>query len=153
MQGSWLDSLPSNERQKIRQRMRSPAAYERLRESVKGPEDLEKEMRRSEQLAELHFALETEPATQERLRSSIHEDVAEQGLDAILDAQDATPEARNAVEQGKFTVAVQPNATTHEDALHALPEGNVQERLPVKTSMSQRYIGQGLMGSGMNAKS
>ena len=146
-----MDHLPSNERAKIRQRLRSPEAYERLRESVKGPEDLDKEMRKAEQLAELHFAFETEPQAQEQVYSSMREDIAAHGIDAVLETADADPAARAAIEQGNFSVAVQPDAATHQDALHALPEGNVQERLPVKTSFSQRYIGQGLSKSAKQA--
>ena len=78
MSDSFLDRLPSNEREKIRKRMRSPEAYERLREKVKGPEDLEKEMDRSEKLAEAHLAMESDPRLKESLKSSIEQSIGEQ---------------------------------------------------------------------------
>ncbi len=133
--------------------MRSPEAYERLRDNVKGPEDLEKEMRKAEQLAEFHFALEAEPQAQGMVYERMREDIGTHGIDAVLDAEEAPPSVRAAMQQGNFSVAVEPHPATHEDAVHALPEGNVQERLPVKTSFSDRYIAQVLSAGGGKPKS
>lgn len=137
----FLDRLPSKEQEKIRKRLRSPEAYERLREKVKGPEDLEREMDRSEKLAELHLAIESDPAAKERLRASMEKDLREQGVEAVLEAA-PSPEAAAALESGRFTVSVEAHPQTQEDALVVLPEGNVQERIPVKQSFSERYSGQ-----------
>ncbi len=143
MSDSFLDHLPSHERQKLRKRM-SPEAYEKLRERVKGPEDLEKEMEKSAGLAELRLEMETKPEAGERLRQSVDDDVREQGIDQIFDLQMASPDAQRALEQGKFTLAVSSHPVTHEDALVAVPEGNVQEKLPVKPACSEKYVAQAL---------
>jgi len=138
---SFMDHLPSHEREKIRKRLRSPEEYERLREKVKGPEDLEKELHKSERLAELNFRLETEPAAKESMKAQVEKDLAEQGIEAVLDAE-PTPEAKQSLEQGKFIVQVSSHPKTHEDALVVVPEGNVQEKLPINPQLSDQYIGQ-----------
>ncbi len=137
-----MDRLPSQEKERIRKRMRSPEAYERLREKVKGPEDLEQEMQKSEQLAEVHFALETHPEAQEKLKSAIEKDISEQGIERILESDQLSPEAKKQIEAGKFTVAVSSHPSTHEDAMVLMPEGTIQEKIPVKTSFSEQYSGQ-----------
>ena len=120
----------------------SPEAYEKLRERVKGPEDLEKEMEKSAGLAELRLEMETKPEVGERLRSSIGADMREQGSAEVFDLQLASPDAQKALEQGKFTLSVSSHPLTHEDALVAMPEGNVQEKLPVKPAFSEKYVSQ-----------
>lgn len=146
MSDSFLDHIPSQEREKIRKRMRSPEAYEKLREKVKGPEDLEREMDRSEKLAELNFAMESEPTTHDAVKKQIEKDLAEQGSEALLETSpDADTKA--SLEQGKFIVQVSSHPSTHEDALVVIPEGNVQEKLPIKMQFSDRYVGQ-FLGSG-----
>ena len=142
MEGSWLDNVSSNERMKIRKRMRSPEAYEKLRESVKGPEDLEKEMKRSEALAELHFALESEKPMHDALKSQVEKDMKEQGIDGVIDSSKLSLEARKNLEQGKFTLTVSSHPQTHQDTLTAVPEGNVQEKIPLKQTFNDRYVGQ-----------
>ena len=141
MSDSWLNHLPSHEREKIRKRLRSPEEYERLREKVKGPEDLEKEMRKSEQLAELNFAMESEPKVKEALKKQVEKDMKEQGIESILESH-MSPEAKNAIEQGKFILQVSSHPQTHQDALVAIPEGNVQEKIPVKPQLSDKYVAQ-----------
>lgn len=140
MSDSFLDHLPSREREKIRKRLRSPEAYERLREKVKGPEDLEREMERSEKLAELHLALESDPQFKETLKQSIETDIKEQGIDAVLESMNE--DLQKDLEAGKFSVAIESHPETHEDSLVVIPEGNVQEKIPVKTLFSEKYIGQ-----------
>lgn len=143
MSDSYINSLPSHEQEKIRKRMRSEADYERLRNNVKGPEDLEKELRRSEQLAELQFDLETNPQLSNALKSAVEKDVAEQGIEHVFEGIDrASPEAKMSVEQGKFDMRVDAHPHTKQDTLVALPEGNVQEKLPVKPAFSNRYVSQ-----------
>jgi hypothetical protein len=138
----FMDHLPSKEREKIRKRMRSPEAYEALREKVKGPEDLEKEMKRSEQLAEVNFELQSNPEKKERMKSGIEKDIAEQGIEKVLDAKNLSPELKSSLESGKFTVAISAHPTTHEDTLVVMPEGNIQEKIPVKTTFTEKYTGQ-----------
>ena len=140
MSDSFLDHLPSYERRKLKARM-SPEAYERLREKVKGPEDLEKELRRGEQMAELSFELQTDEKLREHLKTSVEKDFAEKGIDAVV-AHPPSNEAKAALEKGKFALAVSAHPHTHEDHLVAVPEGNVREAIPIKLSFSDRYVGQ-----------
>ncbi|HLD71823.1 MAG TPA: hypothetical protein VI873_04405 [Candidatus Peribacteraceae bacterium] len=135
MSDSYLDHLPSKEREKIRKRMHlSAEAYEALREKVKGPEDLEKEMKRNEQIAELRFALESEKHFQESSREKI-----QSGLENAFEYP-LTPEQTQKIEAGKFHLTVATHPATHADALVAIPEGKIQEKLPIKTSMTEQFL-------------
>ncbi len=138
---SWLDSLPSHERQKLFERIRrSPAEYEKLREKVKGPEDLKEEMDRNELIAELKFALETEPQVKEMLKQQIEKDLREQGIEAVLDAM---PDAlKQALEAGQFNVGIDVNPDTHNDQIVVLPEGSVSEKLFITSSVNDQYVSQ-----------
>ncbi|ALM09660.1 MAG TPA: hypothetical protein DEB30_00780 [Candidatus Peribacter riflensis] len=142
MPDSWLDRLPSQERQRIRERLRSPAEYEKLREKVKGPEDLEREMERSALLAELRFAMESEPKLAEALRAQVQEDVQQHGLDSVLQTLRLSEDLKGALEKGDFTLSVQPDALTHVDQLVLVPEGKIAEALPVSQKFSEQYLGQ-----------
>lgn len=146
MSDSFLDHIPSREREKIRKRLRTPEEYERLREKVKGPEDLERELKRSEQLAEVKFRIEMEPETEERLRDRIMKDIEERGIEEILEQGDVSEGVKGTIKQGNFGVSVEAHPQTHEDTLVVLPEGNIQGRLPVKPVQSERYI-QALLAS------
>ena len=139
---SFLDQLPGSERESIRKRMRSPEAYERLREKVKGPEDLEREMEKSERMAELHFALESDPVLKERLQSRLEHDLHEHGAETVLERGDASSEIMHAIGEGKFTVAVAQHPEAHDDVLVVIPEGTVQEKIPVRRLFSERYARQ-----------
>lgn len=141
MADSWLDHIPSHEREKIRKRMRSPEAYEKLREKVKGPEDLEREMEKNEVMAELKFSLETEPALHGALKSAIEKEMTDQGIEHMLEE---TPimDHKIKLERGKFKVTVSSHPATHHDQLSVVPEGNVQEKLPLKPAVSDRYVAQ-----------
>ena len=141
MEGSWLDHIPSNERRKLKQMM-SPEAYERLREKVKGPEDLERELKRSEQLAELSFEMHTNEKLREKMSAQVEQDMNEQGIENVFDLRNVPPKLQRALLQGKFTMTVASNPHTHHDQLMAVPEGQVQEKIPLKTSMSDRYVAQ-----------
>jgi hypothetical protein len=138
---SFMDHLSSHEAQKIRKRMRSPEAYEKLRERVKGPEDLEKEMARSEKLAELNFAMESEPKTHESVKKQIEKDLKDQGMEKVIENHPSA-EAKEALKQGKFIVQVSSHPKTHQDALVVIPEGHVQEKLPIKPGFSESYVAQ-----------
>ncbi len=142
MADSWMDHIPTHEREKIRHRMRSPEAYEALRDRVKGPEDLAREMKRNEQMADLSFAIETQPNLPERLKSAVEQDVREQGIDAVLEGdQSVSPETRAAIEQGKFEVRIQRQPKA-QDRLVIVPEGNVTDKFPIKPTLSDRYTSQ-----------
>jgi DNA-directed RNA polymerase sigma subunit (sigma70/sigma32) len=139
MSDSYLDNLPSQERQKIRRRMRSAEAYEKLREKVKGPEDLEREMEKNDVVAELHFSLESNRELQEKARASVERDIHEKGIESVLEK--VPDHQRKVIESGKFRIGVASNPSTHHDQLVVIPEGTVQEKIPIKPSMSDRYMG------------
>ncbi len=141
MSDSYLDHLPSRDRERIRKKMRSPEAYEALREKVKGPEDLEREMGRNEKMAELRFTLETEPEAHEMLKNSIETDIREKGAEAVLEAIPSDPDAQKALKEGRFMLHVSPHPVTHVDQLMVMPEGAVRESLPVKPSFTETYAG------------
>lgn len=143
---SFLDHLPSIERRKLKKRM-SPEAYERLREKVKGPEDLEKELKRGEQMAELSFELQTDEKLRERLKAQTEKDFREYGVERVVDVQTLHPEAKKLLEQGKFQLAVSSHPHTLDDHLVAVPEGTVHEKIPLKLSFSDRYASQFIVGS------
>ena len=142
MSDSYLDHIPSREREKIRKRMRSPEAYEALREKVKGPEDLEREMERNEKMAELRLGLESEPQLKAALKNQVEKDMKEQGIESLLDAPDASTEALKALAEGKFQVAVSSHPQTHEDTVVVMPEGKIAEKLPLKKAFNDRYMHQ-----------
>jgi hypothetical protein len=146
MEGSWLDNIPSTEKQKLR-RMMSPEAYERLREKVKGPEDLEREMKRSEQLAELSFEMQTDKATREVIHAHFEKGMKERGIDGVIDSAGVSPEAKKALESGKFKLAVSHHPTTGQDHLVVMAEGNVQEKMPLTTAFSDQIVAQFLQSA------
>ncbi len=139
---SYLDHLPSQERDKIRKRLRSPEAYERLRESVKGPEDLEREMEKSERMAEVHLSIESDPQMKESLKKMIERSIAEEGIDRVLEKTDLPPGQQARIESGNFDVSIESHPQTHEDAMMVVPEGNVQEKIPVQQSLGEQYASQ-----------
>lgn len=141
MTDSYMDHLPSAAREKIRRRMRSEAEYERLRERVKGPEDLEKELGRAEALAEIHFALKSNPEHARELHANVLRDLQDKGSESVLEKGDLPPEIKKALENGKFTLSVESLPQKKEDALVVIPEGTVQEKLPVKPSFTEQYAG------------
>lgn len=147
---NWIDRLPSNERRKLRKRMRSPEEYERLRERVKGPEDLEREMEKNEALAELKFAMETEPQVKERLKEAIERDLREHGPESIVEGADLSPGMLEALDSGAFDVRVDTDKDSGQEHMVLLPEGNVAEKIPLQQNVTERYSaafqGGGLQG-------
>lgn len=145
---SWLDHLPSQEKEKIRKRMRSPEEYERLREKVKGPEDLEREMERNAEFAEVRLTLESEPASQEKAREAVAAFVAEEGIEASLES--APSSAAEALAKGSFDVVV--TEKNHEPRIavklkgspdkspNEAPSGNVAEVLALKPALQQQIL-------------
>ena len=146
---SFLDHLPSAEREKIRKRLRSPEEYERLREKVKGPEDLEREMDRNAEFAEAKLILETEPKAQEKAKNSVQEAVKEEGMESAFEK--FSEHLSKALEQGKFDIVV--DQKSHELQLAVklrnspkdknsfdMPSGNVQEVFPLKISLQQQLM-------------
>jgi hypothetical protein len=142
MADSYLDHIPSQERQKIRKRMRSAEEYERLREKVKGPEDLEREMEKNERMAEVRFSLESDPSYAERAKMRVENDLREKGMERVLERVPQDTDVKKAIERGHFKLMVSSHPVTHEDQLVVVPEGKVQEKLPVTPSLSEQYAAQ-----------
>ena len=140
---SWLDLLPSHERQKLRElKKRSPEEYAKLREKIKSVEQIGEEMDRNKQLADFSFALEMEPKLKEALKSQIESDISEQGIEGVLFAPEGlSEEAQAAVNEG-FDISVDTNPETQKDQILVHPEGNVSEKIPIKFSLSEQYVQQ-----------
>ena len=119
----------------------SEAQYAELREKVKGPEDLKQEMEKNEAVAELKFAIETEPAMRDALRDQIQEDMMEQGIEEVLEYDKLSEEMVDALESGDFDVVVE-SADDDQDRISVAPEGNVTEAIPVKLRYSETYTAQ-----------
>lgn len=141
MSDNFFDHLPSRERERIRKRMRSPEAYEKLRESVKGPEELEREMEKMDAIAEMHFAFESDPKAQESMKKTV-EKAMEEGIDQVIEDPNISPEAKKSLEAGKFTLTVSAHPKTHQDQVMVVPEGNVQEKIPVTQKMNDQLATQ-----------
>ncbi|MFH0851238.1 MAG: hypothetical protein V1876_00615 [Candidatus Peregrinibacteria bacterium] len=143
MSDSWLDRIPSRERQNLRERFRlSPEAYAELRENVKGPKEVAEEMERSALLAELKFAMEAEPKLAEALRSQVQEDIRIHSLPSVLHALHLSKNLTQALEKGDFTLSVLSDPQTNVDRLVLVPEGKVAEAVPVSQKFSEQYLGQ-----------
>lgn len=144
MSDPWLDRLPSQEREKIRKRMRSPEEYERLREKVKGPEDLEREMERNAEFAEARLALESEPKAQERAQNVVRSFAAEQGVEKTIEKGDA--KLSEALSKGRFDVIVdhhgaEPRLAVKVGAVDTeAPTGKVQEIYPLRPALQQQIL-------------
>lgn len=144
MSDSFLDHLPSQEREKIRKRLRSPEEYERLREKVKGPEDLEREMEKNAEFAEATLALESDPKAQEKAKDAVRAFVAEKGMDSALEGN-VSPEM---ISRGLFTVTVIEKAkgepklaiTTSDAPSDSVSSGNVAETLSLKPALQQQIL-------------
>lgn len=142
MSDSFIDHLPSQEREKIRKRLRSPEEYERLREKVKGPEDLEREMEKNAEFAEAKLALESDPVAQEKAQAAVRSYIAEKGMDAALEGKVSA----DVMSKGLFTVTVIEKGKGESGlALTSQPEesassGNVAETLSLKPALQQQII-------------
>jgi len=140
---SWLDLLPSSERQKVRAiRKISPREYQKLREKVKSVEQIGEEMDRNELLAELSFAMEAEPTLKEALQKQIEQDIQEQGIENVIYAPEGLDASAQEVLKQGFDIKVAENPESHKDQIMILPSGNVAEKLPVNFSLSEQYVQQ-----------
>ena len=140
---SWLDLLPSHERQKLRElKKRSPEEYAKLREKIKSVEQITEEMEKNEQLAELSFALEMEPKLKEALKKQIENDMIEKGIEYVLFASEGISEEVQAELNEGFDISVDTNPETQKDQILVHPEGNVSEKIPIKFSLSEQYVQQ-----------
>ncbi|PIR54176.1 hypothetical protein COU75_02220 [Candidatus Peregrinibacteria bacterium CG10_big_fil_rev_8_21_14_0_10_42_8] len=140
---SWLDKFPSGEKERVRERFRmSPAAYEKMRERVKGPEDLKEEMQWNEAMAQLKFALETEKELKDALIEQIASDIESGGLESVLESVDLPQEIRDQLERGEFDVHVDTPVESERDQIVLVPEGNITEKIPINFSLSETYVSQ-----------
>jgi len=138
---SWLDLIPSHERQKLREiRKRSPREYAKLREKIKNLDQIAEEMKNNEKLAELKFAMETEPKLKEALKQQIESDLNEQGIESMLGELPLA--LRTSIENGNFDVNVETHPESQQDQLAVVPEGNIVDALPIKPSLSEQYVSQ-----------
>jgi len=140
---SWLDLMPSYERQKLRElKKRSPEEYAKLREKIKSVEQITEEMKKNEQLAELSFALEMEPKLKEALKQQVESDIMEQGIDSVLFLPEGLSEKVQAALKEGFDISVDTNPETQKDQILVHPEGNVNEKIPINFSLSEQYVQQ-----------
>ena len=140
---TWLDKLPGGEKQKIQERFRmSPAAYEKMRENVKGPEDLEKEQAWNESMAQLKFTLETEPEAKAALIEQIVSDIESGGLESVIENTDLPQEVIDNLREGEFDVIIDATREDAHDQIVLVPEGNVNEKIPISFSLSETYVSQ-----------
>lgn len=143
MSDSWLDRIPTNERQRLREKLHlSDAEYARLREKVRGPEDLKREMEQNELLAELRLGMELEPKLAEALRAQVQEDIREHGMSAVLEAPSLSVDQEQAFTKGDFTLSILPDRASNVDQIVLVPEGKVAEAVPVSQQFSEQYLGQ-----------
>jgi len=141
---SWLDQLPSQEREKIRKRLRSPEEYERLREKVKGPEDLEREMEQNAEFAEVQLMLESEKGAQEKAKKTVQNFVQEQGIETFIEGLSLSAEEN--IREGNFKVIV--TEKDHQPTLaikivgagESAPSGNVSEVYPLKPALQKQVL-------------
>lgn len=143
MSDSFLDHLGGPEKERIVKRLRSPEAYEKLRETVKGPEDLERALDHAEKMAELHFALVSNREQHDALKSVVERTAQREGAEGVAEEGiDLSDEARAAIVDGRFRLEVSAHEETNDDALMIVPEGNVQEKVPVNVSLTNVCLSQ-----------
>ena len=140
---SWLDILPSHERQKLREKLRSPKEYAKSRESIPNLQEIDEQVERAKALAELKLALELEPRLEEELRKNIERDLQEQGSEALLQS---APENISFLQEENFHIDIVEDPNTKQDTIALLPEGNPGEKVPLKPAISDRYAMEFLQG-------
>lgn len=132
--------LPSYERQRKRKRHMGAEAYERSREGVHGPEELAKDMEQNGDMAELALALELEPKVQEKLKKDVESSLAVMGVGGVFAGADTlASQTLAALQEGDFTLAIQSD-DSGQSSIVAMPEGNVSEKIPVVSSLSESLL-------------
>ena len=143
MSDAWLDKLPGTAKQKERMKYKMSArAYEKLRQKVVGPEKAKEAMKWNEAMAQLKFGLETEPEFKEALKQQIEKDMAEQGIEAVLDMSEVPANLKQQLESGDFDVSIVSPSEDVPDQLVLTPEGNIGEAIPVSKTLMESYISQ-----------
>ena len=137
MSDSWLDKLPGSAKQKKRAKYKMSAhAYEKLRQKVVGPEKARQEMEWNEAMAQLQFGLETEPQMKEAFKEQIEKDIAEQGIEAVLELSEIPADLKAQIESGGFDVSI------INDQIVLNPEGNIGEKIPMRKAVTESYLSQ-----------
>ncbi len=137
---SWLDLLPSSEKRRIRKKMRSPEVYEKTREKVKGPEELEDELKVRESLADIKFGIETSSEKYSELKEKMDASISESGIENIVDINDTSKESVKALEEGLYEIQIESDNSNNPEQIVLLPEGNVSEKIPLQKSISEKFI-------------
>ena len=101
---------------------------------MKGPEDLEREMKINESFANLSFLLETQPKFKEEFKDQVLKDIEENGAENVLE--------KTVEFEGEVEVDIQEDPDTHEDRLVLILPGKVREVIPVKKKFSEKYLTQ-----------
>ena len=142
MDSSWLDILPSLERQKIRERPeRSREEYAESREKVKKQrERTQEEREKNERTADVLFYIEN-------CGDDVKEKLAAEKLEKVagnLQNYDAKQwgQMQQAFVQRHFALKVDTTGDGQPQisAVIDLPEGNVREKLPLVSALQQALI-------------
>jgi predicted component of viral defense system (DUF524 family) len=120
----------------------SAHAYEKLRQKVVGPERAKQEMKLNEAMAQLQFGLETEPEMKEAFKEQIEKDIAEQGIEAVLELSEIPADLQSQIESGAFDVGISSPSDDAPDQIVLTPEGNVGEKIPMKRTLTESYLSQ-----------
>jgi hypothetical protein len=144
MSPSGFELPPSVEKklQRIKPAL-SPSKYKELREKVceKGPEFLEEEMKRLENIAEIQFSLESQPGYRESLISTLKDALSSKGIENVLENQAVSEKVHKALLEGKFSVSIEEHPISQQESLVITPEGNISEKLPVSSSALSDIMG------------
>jgi 3-dehydroquinate synthase class II len=92
-------------------------------------------------MAEMHFGLESDPKMQESMKKTV-EKAMEQGIDHVLEDASISPDAKKSLEAGKFKLTVSSHPKTHQDQVMVVPEGNVQEKIPLTQKLNDQLATQ-----------
>lgn len=134
-----MDFVGGFERERrLKKRIRSLPEIERDREKVKESLKLgEQAKEQGEAVAEVLIAMETDPKAKEQVKKHLTDSVRSLGVSEVFTG-DVSPDQKQQLEQGKFSVTQASDPNTHHDQLAAVPEGNVQEKIAVKPSLVQQ---------------
>ncbi|MEK7137513.1 MAG: hypothetical protein AAB853_04490 [Patescibacteria group bacterium] len=147
MDPSWIDILPSLERQKIRERpKRTREEYAEGREKVrKQHERIREDREKNERTAEVLLYIETyEETLKEKLAAEKLENVA-----GMLQNYDAKQwgQMQKAFSQHQFdlSVATDNSGEPHISMTIDLPEGNAKETLPLAPKLQEALIARAMV--------
>lgn len=130
-----FESLAGGFEQKRKKRfsMESFRNFVARRESIPSLEKLSQESEHQEHVSNIAFALlEKEPRVQESLKKAVSEVFPHDNQwGSLQDAQ------KNSILAGDFTLGVEVDSGTNQDVIALYPEGNVSEKIPLQSSLTQ----------------